>query len=417
MSADDESQRKLEKPVCDVSTVVAFVNANWTLPGGPIDPKSVKQLNSYDDRNFFGVTVDGVHSYTLKVHNGVESVNTGLLAAQTAMMRHLQKHGVPAPVPMRSNKSIDYIGSINDANMKKPIHDDVCFLELESVQTDSEHTKSRFHAVRVLTWLEGELAERSKRVVHNPEFLRDVGVFFGKMSVALKSFQHPGCQRHHLWDTANALEVKQFISAIKDSKNLEVALNVLEDFERIVAPHGKSLRRSPIHGDLNDQNVLVVVILPSVADEFFSPGQRPVAPMAKPSAILDFGDIVVSWCVNEIAVAAAYFSLGSDDPVGAIAEIVTGYESQFPLTETERRILPTLIQSRLVCSVVCGAYSASKDPANEQYLLMTQKSGWVALRAMRECGDDLFRKRLDVSRLANERGEPVGGVTKWIETQ
>jgi hydroxylysine kinase len=113
MSADDEARRKLEKPRCDAAAVVAFVNANWTLPGGAIDASSASELNSYDDRNFYARTEDGTHAYTLKVHNGVESARPGLLSAQTAMMRHLQKHNVPAPVPMRTNASLNFIGSIN----------------------------------------------------------------------------------------------------------------------------------------------------------------------------------------------------------------------------------------------------------------------------------------------------------------
>ena len=62
------------------------------------------------------------------------------------------------------------------------------------------------------------------------------------------------------------------------------------------------------HGDANDQNVLVRVIHPSVADDFFAPGRKPVAPKAVPCGILDFGDIVTTWRVNEVAVAAAYFA-------------------------------------------------------------------------------------------------------------
>ena len=114
MSAEDEARRKLEKPRCDAAAVVAFVNENWTLPGGAIDAGSASELNSYDDRNFYARTEDGTHAYTLKVHNGVESARPGLLSAQTAMMRHLQAHDVPAPVPMRTNASLNFIGSINE---------------------------------------------------------------------------------------------------------------------------------------------------------------------------------------------------------------------------------------------------------------------------------------------------------------
>ena len=414
MSADDEARRKLEKPRCDAAAVVAFVNANWTLPGGAIDASSASELNSYDDRNFYARTEDGTHAYTLKVHNGVESARPGLLSAQTAMMRHLQKHNVPAPVPMRTNASLNFIGSINEKN-KSPVRDDVAYLELPS---GGSNGLKRLHAVRVLSWLPGEIAERSKRVKHTPEFLRDVGAFLGTMAKALESFSHPGAERDHLWDNKNVARVRSpFVDAIKDSEHKSIALDVLDAFDTIVVPHAGALRSGIAHGDANDQNVLVTVIHPSVADEFFAPGQKPVAPKATPCGILDFGDIVHTWRVNEIAVAAAYFALGAEDPVANVAELVTGFERNFPLTHTERRVLPTLVMCRLVCSVSLGAYSASLDPANEAYLLLTQKPGWAALRRMRDVGDETFRDVLEASREADARGEPVGGTTRWIETR
>jgi len=36
---------------------------------------------------------------------------------------------------------------------------------------------------------------------------------------------------------------------------------------------------------------------------------------------------------------------------------------------------------------------------------------------MRDIGDEAFRERLDVSRRADARGEPIGGTIKWIETR
>jgi hydroxylysine kinase len=426
MSADDEARRKLEKPRCDAATVVAFVNENWTLPGGAIDLASVYELNSYDDRNFYARTLDGTHAYTLKVHNGVESARPGLLGAQTAMMRHLQENNIPAPVPMRTDASFNFIGSIRERN-KRPIHDDVAYLELPLETRDTEAdvrrnmpTKPRFrlHAVRVLTWLPGEIAERSSRIAHTPEFLRDVGCFLGGMAAALESFHHPGAERDHLWDNANVCAIRPLLVAIeRDAEKLKMAKDVLFDFETVVRPFAGCLRRGVVHGDANDQNVLARVLTPSVADAFFSPGKRPVTPKAVPCGILDFGDIVVSWRVNEIAVSAAYFALGAEDPVGNACEVLTGFETQFPLTETERRVFPTLVQSRLVCSCVCGAFSASRDPANEPYLLLTQAPGWAALAKMREAGDAGFRDRMRASREANLRGAPLGGVVKWIETR
>ena len=109
--------------------------------------------------------------------------------------------------------------------------------------------------------------------------------------------------------------------------------------------------------------------------------------------------------------------MGAEDPIANVAELVTGFERTFPLTTTERRVLPTLVMCRLVCSCALGAYSASLDPKNEAYLLLTQKPGWAALRRMRDAGDETFRDVVEASRVADARGEPVGGTTRWIETR
>ena len=188
MSAEDEARRKLEKPRCSAADVVAFVRANFTLDGGDIDDSSVVELNSYDDRNYYVKTTDGSREYTLKVHNGVESRRPTLLAAQSAMMRHLDAAGVPVPVPVKTDagKRLDAVG----AELRGVDADDVAFLRLPLPEgCDEPH---RDHAVRVLTWIPGEIAERSARVVHTPQFLRDVGGFLGDVAAALVSFHHPG---------------------------------------------------------------------------------------------------------------------------------------------------------------------------------------------------------------------------------
>ena len=278
MSAEDEARRKLEKPRCSAADVVAFVRANFTLDGGDIDDSSVVELNSYDDRNYYVKTTDGSREYTLKVHNGVESRRPTLLAAQSAMMRHLDAAGVPVPVPVKTDagKRLDAVG----AELRGVDADDVAFLRLPLPEDcDEPH---RDHAVRVLTWIPGEIAERSARVVHTPRFLRDVGGFLGDVAAALVSFHHPGAERRHLWDNANVLAVRDYAEAIEDPANRELAESVFRDFETKVMPHASTLRRGVCQNDANDQNVVVRVAEPSVAARYFSPGRRTVNPTAVP---------------------------------------------------------------------------------------------------------------------------------------
>lgn len=384
MSSDEEARRKLEKPQCTAAQVIAFVRTAFHLPGGDIDESSAKELNSYDDRNYHVCVADGTE-YTLKVHNGVESQMPSLLAAQSSIMRHLNANGVPAPLPIRpttTTTTTTTTSSAANAAAGDPPERDWMFLELPlkggaGGAVDGDAT--RRHAVRVLTWVPGVIAEQSETVKHTREFMRSIGAFVGKISNALESFHHPGADRWHLWDNANVLSVRELASAVEDPSNRATTESVLRDFEEKVLPSAKDLRRGVLQNDANDQNVIVRDVN---GDGIYVP-----------VGLLDFGDMLVSWRVNDVAISLAYFMLGKEDPVGDAAVMLAGFESTFPLTDLERRLLPTLIAARLVCSCVCGAYSAAADPANKEYLLLTQKPGWAALNAIREAGDEECLRR------------------------
>ena len=156
--SDEEARRKLEKPQCTASQVIAFVRAHFTLAGGDVDESSAKELNSYDDRNYYVRVVDGTE-YTLKVHNGVESQMPNLLAAQSGIMRHLNAHGVPAPMPVSPTSvsssttaaAATAVAGDAAAGDADDAERDWAFLELPLKGTRGEDA-TRMHAVRVLTW-------------------------------------------------------------------------------------------------------------------------------------------------------------------------------------------------------------------------------------------------------------------------
>ncbi len=65
-------------------------------------------------------------------------------------------------------------------------------------------------------------------------------------------------------------------------------------------PRYVQCRVGTIHGDLNDYNIIATT------------DGRDVA------SFIDFGDIVKSYIVNDIAVCAAYFMLKKEDPIGGV---------------------------------------------------------------------------------------------------
>ena len=130
---------------------------------------------------------------------------------------------------------------------------------------------------------------------------------------------------------------------------------VLADFKSIVLPLAPQLKKAVIHGDLNDQNVLIDETASAVL------------------GVIDFGDMMHSWRVNEIAITAAYilimlqYDRSADaatppEPESALVALVQSYAALVPLTEEEWTVLPILISCRVAVSLTVGAYSSSKDP-------------------------------------------------------
>ena len=121
------------------------------------------------------------------------------------------------------------------------------------------------------------------------------------------------------------------------------------------------LRRSAIHNDPNDHNVLV------------GGGDDPDARHQCIVALVDFGDMVHSVTVADLAIAIAYAVLDKPDPLAAAAAIVRGYHAANPLTTVELDALFGLTCLRLCVSVAVAADQQRQRP-DDAYLNISQAS-------------------------------------------
>jgi Ser/Thr protein kinase RdoA (MazF antagonist) len=81
--------------------------------------------------------------------------------------------------------------------------------------------------------------------------LQDFGQKLGQLSRALADFDHPAVHRDFHWDLANGNRIiNQYASLIENAELRKLVLKCR--FEPAT-----ELRRSVIHGDANDYNVLV----------------------------------------------------------------------------------------------------------------------------------------------------------------
>ena len=272
---------------------------------------TARVLPSERDQNFL-LTDEAGGKFVLKVANALESRQ--LLEAQNAALEHLRERVSFCPRVV--------------ANLKG---------ELISAEAD--------HFVRLVTYLPGTpLAEATP---HSPQLLRDFGRKLAVLDRAVADFDHPAVHRDFHWDLVNGNRViDQHTKLIESARLRELVVECRLDLTT-------DLRRSVIHGDPNDYNVLV-------------DRDRVVG-------FIDFGDIVYSWTVGNLAVALAYIVLGKDDPPAAAAHVIDAYSQEFPLLLEEREVLWPLVRLRLAMSVCLAAHQQSLRPENE-YLQISQRA-------------------------------------------
>lgn len=219
-------------------------------------------------------------------------------------------------------------------------------------RSGDELTQIEGHWVRLITALDG--APLATVPLHTDALRRDVGRAVGQLDLALASFDHPSLHRTFQWDLAHAQEVVHTHQhLVRDTMLRDCITRVSTHHREAIVPLLPSLRRSVIHGDPNDYNVLVDHARQHV------------------TGIVDFGDMVASHTVNDVAIAMAYVALGSDDPLQAAAQVAAGYHAVFPLREDEISALFGLMCMRL-CVSACLAARQQADRPDIAYLGISQ---------------------------------------------
>jgi Ser/Thr protein kinase RdoA (MazF antagonist) len=195
----------------------------------------------------------------------------------------------------------------------------------------------------------------------------------GRLDEALLGFSHPAARRDFHWDLRRAATtIAELLEHIDAAADRALAERCLERFTSDVEPRLPELRVSVIHNDANDYNVLV-------SDES--------APSRTVAGIIDFGDMVESCTVFDLAVGTAYAAFDKADPVTAGGHIIAGYHGSFPLRDVEVELLYDLIVARLCLSVSLSAYQRKQNPEND-YLTVSEASAWETLRLLSAADPD-----------------------------
>ncbi len=196
--------------------------------------------------------------------------------------------------------------------------------------------------VRLLTYLPG--APWSAGVPRPGELARRLGRFAGELDHALEDFSHPALTRANKWDLRHTLELRRHLGALPAPRR-DAVERAFGRFEGVV-PRWSALRAGVIHGDVNNDNVLVT-----------GDGSRI-------AGVIDFADVVRTATVCEVAIAMAYAMLGHPEPLVQGGEVLRGYHRVRPLEAVELDVLLDLILARLAMNLTLLFALDGRDPGN-----------------------------------------------------
>ena len=218
--------------------------------------------------------------------------------------------------------------------------------------------------LRVLTHLEGRpLSSIPERP---PGLLEGIGRALGELDNCLADFRHPGMERELRWDLRRAEWIIPEIGVVADLGRRAIVERLLLQYRGRILPLLAELPISVIHNDANGENLLV---------------QPDPDAGWRVGGLLDFGDMVRTHTINELAIASAYACLEDNDPLASVAAIARGYHGVRPMNDAEIRVLVPLMTVRLGVSVTMSAIAAREDPDNA-HKQISDRDAWAMLERL-----------------------------------
>lgn len=196
------------------------------------------------------------------------------------------------------------------------------------------------------------------------ELLADVGHSVGRMGRALADFTHPSLARDFKWNLTQADWITDKMDVIPDPERRRLITDIGAGYHRVKQILA-TLPAVAIHNDVNDCNII-------------ANGGLATAPHV--SGVIDLGDMCASPRVCDLAITCAYMVLDQPDPEAALAAVVGGYHSAWPLTAGEVDLIWPLLRMRLAVSVVNSTQMAIENP-DDAYVVISQKPAWAFLES------------------------------------
>jgi len=181
------------------------------------------------------------------------------------------------------------------------------------------------------TWTAGSLI--SEMDFRGEAFLRELGENVAELVIAGSDFEDSRAERTHEWDLRRYDElIEPLLGSLNDQLHSELVQELLTEFRDSISPRLSLLPTQVLHHDLNDFNIVA---------ELDSDYNWSVA------GFIDFGDVLRTARVCELAIAGAYAMLREPDPLRALGAVVEGFASKCVLSEEESDLVFPLALLRL----------------------------------------------------------------------
>lgn len=228
--------------------------------------------------------------------------------------------------------------------------------------------------VRLLSFLHGQSLHQTPRTRGQR---RELGSMLARLGLALANFCHPSADYELAWDIKHAYRLEPLLAHVSGREKFTLAQTAFHRFENAVRPRLRGLRTQIVHNDFSTHNVLVD---PTDSDRV--------------AGVIDFGDLVRTQLINDVAIGAAYHLSASADALEGPCDFIDAYQSVIPLSPDEVELLPDLIATRFLVTVLVTGWRAERYPENRDYILKNNALAWDGLDRLSHISSETARQRL-----------------------
>ena len=239
---------------------------------------------------------------------------------------------------------------------------------------------------RIITYLDG--GTLSGDAYLRPAQVAGLGALAGRTCRALADFDHPGVDRVMQWDLRHGIRTVELLAEhITDTRQRQVVESAAAGAWQRVAEFADDLPIQVIHGDVTGDNV--------VCD-----GD------GIPDGLIDFGDLVRSWAVGELAVGIASVLFHNGAEPATTLPAIEAFHAVRPLGPAEIEALWPLVVLRAAVLVVSGRQQSSIDAENA-YAVAGQNQDWRVFERAIQIPMDVMTAQIHTALGVTHSGEPI----------